>query len=266
MIDATERPATVASLVEALAILGVEPGSTLMVHSSLSQLGYVVGGAQAVVAALLQVIGPSGTLMMPTHSGDLSDPSSWSNPPVPEAWWDTIRTEMPAYDPGLTGTRAMGAVVECFRHVPGVRRTAHPTMSAAAIGPEAERLLGTQQLAHGLGETSPQARLYDLDGWILLLGVGHANNTSLHLAEYRSARPDAPVSTHWSPRLVDGVREWVSYPDLDVDEGDFDQLGGDFARSGLERSGPVGAGTARLMRSRDLVDFAGGWFSANRCQ
>lgn len=263
-IDAVDQPAMVASLVADLHALGLEPGATVMVHSSLSRLGYVAGGAQAVVTALLVALGPTGTLVMPTHSTGLSDPGGWSDPPVPEAWWDTLRAEMPAYDPALTPTREMGAVVECFRHLPGVRRSWHPTVSAAATGPNAETIVTGHELAHGLGERSPQARLYDLDGHILLLGIGHANNTSLHLGEYRSARADAPWSTHFSPVLVDGRRRWAAYPDLDVDHGDFDALGADFVDSGMERAGGVGVGTGRLMGARQLVDFAESWFRANR--
>ena len=262
-IDGSTRPATVASLVADLRNLGVDRGMTVMVHSSLSKLGYVSGGAQAVVMALLEVIGPDGTLAMPTHSGDLSDPAQWSNPPVPEAWWEQLRAEMPAYDQALTPTRWMGSVVECFRHVSGALRSAHPTVSAAAVGPNAEFITAGHQLAHGLGESSPQARLYELDGQILLLGVTHANNTSLHLAQYRSTVPGATSLTQASPVIVDGCRQWVSYPNLDVDDDDFSRLGEAFSATEAEQVGPVGNGVGRLMRSRDLVDFATSWMVAN---
>jgi len=79
-------PFTLDSLVSDLRALGLVAGDTVLVHSSLSAIGYVAGGAQAVVLALLEVIGTEGTLVVPTHSGDLSDPSRWENPPVPEAW------------------------------------------------------------------------------------------------------------------------------------------------------------------------------------
>ncbi len=123
-IGRVERPATVASLVADLRSLEVTAGMTVMVHSSLSRLGYVAGGAQAVVNALLEGVGTDGTIMMPTHSGDLSDPALWSNAPVAAAWWDTLHREMPAFDVRLTPTRGMGAIVECFRHVSRVRRSA----------------------------------------------------------------------------------------------------------------------------------------------
>ncbi len=155
-IETTARPATASSLAADLRSLGLDSGMTVMVHSSLSNLGYVSGGAHAVVMALRQVLGDTGTLVMPTHSSDLTDPGSWSNPPVPESWWDEIRSEMPAYDPLLTPTRLMGAIVECFRHVSGVVRSEHPTVSAAAVGPNAEFIVSNHELAHGLGESSPR--------------------------------------------------------------------------------------------------------------
>jgi len=268
-ITSTDRPATVSSLATDLRALGLDSGMTVMVHSSLSGLGYVAGGPQAVVIALRQVLGDSGTLVMPTHSSDFTDPGSWSNPPVSESWWDEMRAEMPAYDPALSPTRLMGAIVECFRHVGGVVRSSHPTVSAAAVGPNAEFIVSEHELEHGLGESSPQARVYELDGHILLLGAAHANNTSLHLAEYRSAEPDAAVLMQSSPVIVDGHRQWVSHSTLDDtklhDSDDaFTRIGEAFAATGLERCGRVGAGTGRLMCSRDLVDFATDWMRSHR--
>lgn len=236
-----------------------------MVHSSLSGLGFVAGGAHAVVLALVEAVGASGTLMMPTHSTHLTDPAGWENPPVPATWWDAIRDETPAFDPDLTPTRAMGAIVDCFRHVPGVQRSGHPTVSAAAVGPNAAALVHDHQLDHGLGEGSPQARLYDLDGHVLLLGVTHTNNTSLHLSEYRAA-PEAglSVTTESAPIWRDGQRVWVSYATIAEDDSDFGQVGDAFAASGAQGSGPVGAGTAHFMRARDIVDFGASWMREHR--
>jgi aminoglycoside 3-N-acetyltransferase len=109
--------------------------------------------------------------------------------------------------------------------------------------------------AHSLdddrGEGSPLARVYDLDGQVLLLGVGHDNYTSLHLAEYRAAFPGRRWEGQGSPVLVDGVRRWVRYQNLVGDASDFERLGQDFAaETGLERRGPVGATRARGVQHR----------------
>ena len=99
VVHKTETPITVESLRTDFETLGIEKGMTLLVHSSLSAMGWVCGGAVAVIIALQEVLGETGTLVMPTHSSDLSDPSQWENPPVPEAWWQTIRETMPALRP-----------------------------------------------------------------------------------------------------------------------------------------------------------------------
>ncbi len=264
MIGRSDRPSTLDSLVVDLRAVGVEPGMTLMVHASLSRLGFVAGGAHAVVLAVLECVGPDGTLVMPTHSTDLTDPAEWSNPPVPAEWCDEVRSAMPAYDPAMTPTRSMGSIVECFRHVPGALRSDHPTVSATAVGPNAGFVTADHRLPDGLGEHSPQARLYELDGYVLLLGVSHANNTSLHLTERRSAPSDAVHRPQSSPLMIDGERRWVTYDCLDDDTADFDTIGAAFAAAGHEESGLVGSGTGRLMRCRDLVDFATGWMNEHR--
>lgn len=256
---------TVDTLAAELRALGLPPDATVLLHSSLSALGWVCGGPVAVLLALEQVLGPHGTLVTPTFSTGLSEPSLWRNPPVPPAWWDGIRASMPAYDPTVTPTRQMGALVECFRTWPGTRRSAHPQLSFAARGPQAEAIVGGHALDHPLGERSPLARIYERDGWVLLLGVGHANNTSLHLAEERADYPGKRTMLQGAPLLQDGQRRWATFAMTDPDDGDFTALGADFAeQTGLEHCGPVGAGRALLMPQRALVDFGVAWLPAHR--
>jgi aminoglycoside 3-N-acetyltransferase len=99
--------------------------------------------------------------------------------------------------------------------------------------------------------------LYDHDAKVLLLGVGHERNTSLHLAEYRSGvRPPAPQS---GPVLVLGRREWLTWDDIDLDADSFPAMGADLERTGVVHLGQVGSATARLMPQRAAVDFATTW-------
>lgn len=263
-IAAVGEPATVRSLTDQLQSLGVSAGDVVIAHCSLSALGWVVGGAQAVVEALEAVVGVAGTLVMPTQSGQLSDPVRWSNPPVPPAWVETIRAELPAYDPHRTATRGMGQIVDCFRSHPEVRRSAHPTVSFAARGPAADQIVGAHPLTPAFGETSPLARLYELDAKVLLIGVGHDNNTSLHLAENRADWPGKPSYREGVPVLVDGERRWVNYDDVYPNDEDFDDIGAAFAATGAVRTGRLGAGFGRLCQQRGLVDFAVAWMAANR--
>ena len=115
LVDETPQPRTRETLVRDLKHLGLASKMTVIVHSSLRAIGWVCGGPVAVIQAIMEVVTPEGTIVMPTHSGDLSDPSGWQNPPVPESWWSILQETMPAYDPRITPTRGMGRIVEVFR-------------------------------------------------------------------------------------------------------------------------------------------------------
>jgi aminoglycoside 3-N-acetyltransferase len=264
-VQAGRMPSTVASLASDLRALGVSAGGLVITHTAMSRLGYVIGGAQAVVEALLEVLGPEGTLVMPAFSGDRGDPAPWQHPPVPEAWWPLFREAMPAFDPRTTPSRYVSAVAETFRTWPGALRSSHPSTSFAARGPLAEALVASHGLENGLGETSPLARLYAHDAFVLLLGVSHAHNSSLHLAEHRAHGIRLAPIEEGAPLMVDGERRWVRYRDLDGDSDDFGPLGEAFAeQGGSERRGAVGLGTARLCRQRAIVDFGVTWLEAHR--
>lgn len=261
----TESPVTVELMVRHMHGLGVVEGMTVIVHSSLSAMGWVCGGAQAVISSLCQALGPKGTLVMPTHSADLSDPKEWENPPVPESWWATIRQTMPAYQPDLTQTTGMGRVPEVFRGMNGVHRSNHPKVSFAAYGAYAQETVGNHALHFSLGEGSPLARLYDLDASILLLGVGYESCTALHLAEYRAEFAGKKMIREGAPILVNGERQWVEYDDVDVDSDDFAEIGQAFeATGGSYNHGLVGQAQSRLVPVRSLVDFGVEWIAKNR--
>jgi aminoglycoside 3-N-acetyltransferase len=264
IVKETQYPNTVTTLKNEFKKLGITTGSVIIMHSSLSKIGWTVGGPVSVIQALMETLTKKGTLVMPTFSSDNTNPTKWENPPVPESWWPTIKDEMPAYEPKITPLRAMGKIAETFRSWPNVSRSTHPSLSFAAWGKYAKKIIKRHKLTPALGEDSPLARIYDLDGKILLLGVNHYNNTSLHLAEYRSEFQDKKYTTFGSAMIIKNKRSWVEYRDLDHNSDDFEQLGIDFESEINYTPGSVGIGEARLVSQREIVDFAKGWFKINR--
>jgi aminoglycoside 3-N-acetyltransferase len=257
-------PLTVDSLVEQFGGCGLQAGQTVIVHSSMSKMGWVAGGAQAVIQALLKVLGDAGTLMMPAHTTQNTDPANWSNPPVPEEWVPIIRANTPAFDPATTPTRGMGAIPELFRTWPGTLRSAHPIGSFAAYGPNATKLISDHQLLDMFGDSSPLGALYELDGYVMLLGVDHGNNTSLHLAENRALWEGKFFIPEGTAMMVKGVREWVSFKMLALETEDFNTIGNTYERQAGLRRGRVGGAELRLIRQRPLIDFAVEWMEKNR--
>jgi aminoglycoside N3'-acetyltransferase len=148
------------ALTEQLSTLGVRPGDVLLVHTAFSRVGPVEGGPFGLIAALQHAIGSSGTLVMPSMSDDDDRP----------------------FDVRATPCGAMGVVADTFWRMPGARRSNNPH-AFAAVGPRAADITAGHPLDVPHGLDSPVGRVYELDGEVLLLGVGHDANTTLHLAE-----------------------------------------------------------------------------------
>lgn len=264
LVARTTTPLTTASLTEHLQRCGLAAGQTVLVHMAMSKLGWVMGGAQAVIEALIAAVGPTGTIVMVTNSNDNTDPSEWSNPPIPESWWQAYRDHAPAYDPAKTPTRGMGVVPELFRTWPGVLRSSHPAFSLAAFGRNAAQLTANHTLHEDFGHDTPIGKLYQLDGHVLLLGVDHFNNTSLHHAEFRADYPGKATLATGSAMLVDGKRQWVAYDAQVTHSDDFGQIGDAFDKAYNIPINKIADADVRFFKQRDVVDFAVQWMEANR--
>ncbi len=262
-VSQTTEPLTRTMLERQLHALGVEAGMKVLVHCSLRRLGWICGGAQTVVSALVNVVTPRGTILMPAFSSWNTDPAEWQNPPVPRQWHQTIRDSMPPYIPQISPSRGMGRVAEMFRSLPGVQRSPHPIVSFAAWGQLAKEMTTQHPLDCQFGDRSPLGRLYAEDGYVLSLGLRH--NSMLHLAETRASWPGRRNRQNGCAMLVDGERRWMVFEDLDHDDSDFDSIKFAFERDTLHSSiGKAGIADCRLVKARLIVDFAVDWMKANR--
>ena len=260
IVERTDSPRTRKSLARDLTALGLRTGDSVIVHSSLSSIGWVNGGAVAVIQALQDFVGLTGTIVMPTQSSDLSDPADWRHPEIPSEWIDEVKRTMPAYDPQMTPTRRMGVVPELFRTFSGVVRSSHPSGSFAAWGVKANEIIANHGVQR-IGEESPAARLYDLNGKVLLIGVGFERNTCFHLAEYRA--DSTGLVNELLPLVKDGKVEWCEIEEIEfMDDASLGRLGADFEREKSVTAGMIGSAHSRVFSVRACVDFAVRWLDS----
>lgn len=264
VVENTKEPLTSISLVNHLRRCGIEEGQTVFVQLSMSKLGWVIGGEETIIIALLNAVGESGTILINTNSSDNTDPSGWENPPIPKRWWPIVRENMPAYNPLTTPSQRVGRVPDLFRNWPGVLRSSHPALSLAAHGPNAEFLISDHDLHQDTGENSPIGKLYQLDGHVMLIGVDHDSNSSLHLAESRASYPGKKNIINGSAMMVNGKREWVTYKSQIDDDKDFVEIGKAFERNEKISIQHINNAEVRFFKQRALVDFAVDWMEANR--
>ena len=218
--------------------LGVGEGALLLVHAALSSFGYVEGGASAVVAALMDVVGPGGSVFAPTFNfGQLA--------------FDLATT------PSLTG-----AVSECLRTWPGAKRSRHPTHPVSGVGPAAERVLVEHPLMHPFGGESPLWRLWAEDAAVLLLGCDHRSSSMIHVAEEASGVPYLK-RTRIGRVVETGVEREIVVTRPPCSKG-FDVIDAPLRSAGKIREAMIGEARVMCMRARDVVEVATGLLATDR--
>ena len=227
-----ERELAPAAVAEQLRALGVREGGVLLVHTSFRAIRPVAGGPLGFIAALRDALGPAGTLVMPAWTGRRDEP----------------------FDPATTpASPDLGVVAETFRRSPGVRRSDHPH-AFAALGPRAAEITADPLPLPPHIPASPVGRVHELDGQILLAGVGHDADTTLHLAELVAGVPYRLPK--YRTVLQEGRPTRIDYAENDHCCARFTLADGWLRARGLQAEGRVGHAHARLARARDVVAVA----------
>ncbi|MCX6377477.1 MAG: aminoglycoside 3-N-acetyltransferase [Armatimonadetes bacterium] len=254
---------TKSQLVNDLRALGLAAGRTVMLHASVKNIGWIVGGPDVVIEAILDVLTPEGTLMMYAGSEDGTyEMSEW-----PEEKQRAYLEECPAFDPTRTRAyRKWSILTEYLRTWPGAFRSNHPDGSFAAVGKLAQFITADHPLQYGYGPGSPLAKLCEAGGQVLLLGSALNCVTLLHHSEHMARVPSKRIARYRSPMLVGGHKEWVDIEEFDTSNGIVDwpedyflTIMGEYIAAGNGRKGQVGAAEAYLFDAVPLNTFGVAW-------
>ncbi len=252
--------------------LGVPSGSVIMLHCSLSSMGYVVGGADTVVGGLLDVLGPHGTLLaFAGWDHDSYDFHEW-----PEALRSAYLADPPAFNANVSeAARYVGRLPERIRTWPEAASSSHPEARCVAVGRRAEWITGDQPLHHPYGQGSPFAKLVETEGWVLLLGAPLNTITLLHHAEELALPLNKKIVHYTVPVASSKGVEWLEIEDIDTDKGPFpyervvgerdafDVIGEAALGAGIGVTGKVGDALSYLFPARGLVVFGVEWIEKN---
>jgi aminoglycoside 3-N-acetyltransferase len=265
MAENNQQPIiTLSRIVRDLKSLGLQRRDTIMLHSSVKSIGWVVGGPDTVLQAIINILGDKGTLMML---------AGWEDNPYHLPEWPKDKQlayleECPPFDPATSrANRKWSILNEYLRTRPGALRSSHPEGSFVAVGPLAEHITENHLWQYGYGTGSPLAKLCDKDGKVLIIGAPLNTITLLHYAEFLADVSDKRVIHYKMPVMRQGKRVWVDLEEYDTSRGIVDWQGEDYFAiigreyllSGKGTSGKVGEAQSYLFDANDLVKFAVRW-------
>jgi aminoglycoside 3-N-acetyltransferase len=265
--SAKVQPHTRRTLRADLEAIGIGAGDAVFVHAALRKVGPVVGGADMIIAALRDAVGPSGTILAYADwqgmDGVLRDEALFADP--------AMRTEIPPFDPQTSrATRDNGAFPELLRTTPGALRSASPGASCVAIGGRAEWFIADHALDFGYGPESPFGELVAAEGKVLMLGAPLDTMTLLHHAEHLAKIPDKPVRRYEAPILVDGKTVWRDFVEFNTSDPVVASLPDDyfaiivegFLDTGRGTRAKVGNAPSVLVPAAEIVPFAVEWLES----
>ena len=226
-----------------------------MVHAALRRVGPIIGGPDALIAALRDAVGPDGTLLAY---------ADWQGQEDVDA--GAPCEDITPFDPHASrASRDNGAFPELLRTTPGALRSANPGASVAALGARAEWFTRDHPLDYGYGPGTPFARLVEARGQVLMLGAPLDTMTLLHHAEHVAEIPHR-ILRYAAPILVEGQVTWHDFEEFDTSDppGDLPEdymaaLVGDYLATGQGRQGSVAAARSTLIDAADIMPFAVAW-------
>ncbi|MBY0507419.1 MAG: aminoglycoside 3-N-acetyltransferase [Bryobacteraceae bacterium] len=258
---------TRAALRADLARLGVSPGGVLMVHAAMRRVGPLMNGPDALIGALLDVLGPTGTLMVYTSWDTLHEDLLDDDGRVPDAW----RPHVPPFDAATSrAVRHNGVIAEFVRTTPGARRSGNPGASMAAIGHLAGWLTGDHPQDYGYGEGSPLAKLVEVKGQVLMCGAPHDTMTLMHHADHLARLPGKRVLRYEVPFATPQGTVWRFIEEFDTSEpvlpefpeNYIEQIVDAYVAAGRAHQGLIGRAPSTLVDAAGICAYGVEWLEA----
>ncbi|MEU5871046.1 aminoglycoside 3-N-acetyltransferase [Glycomyces sp. NPDC047369] len=259
----SEQVHTRTGLAADLRRLGLADGDTVMAHAAFRKVGTVLGGPDALVDAVLDAVGPAGTLL---------SYQDWE--PGLDIWDEDgrvradLRDHVPPFDPATArAARYIGVLAATVGTRPGVRRSGNPGAAVAALGARAEEFTADHPLDYGYGEGSPLARLVAVGGKVLMVGAPLDSMTLLHHAEHLADLPGKRRIKVEYPLATPHGTEWRTVEEYDTGdpvvagppEDYFGSIVEDYLATGAGTRGTVGAADSVLVDAAGIVPFAVAW-------
>ena len=236
----------------ALQRLGVKRGMLLYVSASMEPFRYVVGGAQSVIEACMEMVGYDGTLVMAAPTRHLCDPVELSRAPRDRA--DEARKSMLPFNKKLSVPSGVGEVPIQFMRNDAVLRSNHPMVSFLAWGKYAKLIVEKHPLHFGMNQDSPLGKIKEYNGYVVTIGTDYAACEIFHLAQYMTMK--CPIRIYSCPIEKSGATSWIQILDLELNTRDYNEIGKIMEERQIVKTTYLGQSTCRLFSAKSAQETA----------
>lgn len=244
-----------------LTSMGIQKGMVILLQANTTKLGYIAGGEQAIIEALMDAVGFDGTIVMPAFTPQLADPSCLKQM-VDREQWENIRSHALPFDRKLSACDTNDSLVHQFLRNEGVVRSYHPLYSFCAWGKYAKLICDKHPLHFGLNEDSPLGKMVEFNGYVLMLGMDYQECVMFQLARYHGDQ--LPIKVVSAPIEINKKKIWKDMLDLDYDNACFGEVGEAMEDRYIVKTACIGDGLCRFFSAREATNLATAYFHIHK--
>lgn len=237
--------------------LGVKKGMLLYVSASMEPFRYVVGGAQCVIEALMELVGYDGTIVMAAPTRHLCDPIELNV--VPRDRIDEARKNALPFNKKLSIPSGVGEIPIQFMRNEAVLRSNHPMVSFLAWGKYAKLIVEKHPLHFGMNQESPLGKIKDYNGYVVTIGNDYEDCEIFHLAQYMTMK--CPIRIYSCPIEKSGATGWIQILDLELNQDGYNEIGKKMEERHLVKSTYLGNTTCRFFSAKVAQETAVEYFN-----